>query len=199
MAWISVHEETMKREALRIASILNCSQNEAIGIILRLLLWADNNTAVSKDDLTAALSVGRRKRLRANDIVDALIACGWIDAELRVTDLNKNTGTNVRVKKSYSNAFSEFWAAYPRKEGKGMAYREYSARQQEGYTSEELLTAAKNYAIMCASEHREMKYIKLAKTFLGESAPFLDYVDAASGKGKSSRTSEDDFEGLPSS
>lgn len=68
---------------------------------------------------------------------------------------------------------------YPRKEGKGEAYKKYKARLNDGYTEQELIMAAENYARRCATEHTEIKYIKHAKTFLSDSTPFLDYLPKA--------------------
>ena len=76
----------------------------------------------------------------------------------------------------YIPAFEEFWKSYPRKVGKGEAYKKYQARLRDGYSEEELLEAAINYAAKCASEKTEDKYIKHAKTFLSDTLPFTDYI-----------------------
>ena len=73
-------------------------------------------------------------------------------------------------------AFEEFWKVYPRKEGKGEAYKKYKARLKDGYSDAELLEAATNYAGRCARERTEKKYIKMAKTFLSDTLPFVDYI-----------------------
>jgi hypothetical protein len=76
----------------------------------------------------------------------------------------------------YTPDFDVFWNTYPRKEEKGNAYKKYMARTKEGYSPEELLEAAKNYAIQCRRLGTEKKYIKHPKTFLSDSRPFLDYL-----------------------
>lgn len=76
----------------------------------------------------------------------------------------------------YTPDFEVFWDAYPRKADKGMAYKKYKARINDGYSSAELLEAAKNYALQCKQQNTEKLYIKHAKTFLGDSTPFLDYL-----------------------
>lgn len=76
----------------------------------------------------------------------------------------------------YAPEFETFWRAYPRKNDKGQAYRKYQARLNDGYRPEELLMAAERYAAECRRAKTEMRFIKHAKTFLGDSAPFLDYL-----------------------
>lgn len=77
---------------------------------------------------------------------------------------------------TYKPAFEEFWDAYPRKEGKGEAYKKYNARLKDGWSETDLLRAAKNYAFVIKRNHTEKQYIKHAKTFLSESTPFTDYI-----------------------
>lgn len=76
----------------------------------------------------------------------------------------------------YSTDFDEFWSVYPRNVDKGNAFKKYQARTKEGYSPEELLTAAKNYALQCKRSGTEQKYIKHAATFLSDARPFLDYL-----------------------
>ena len=77
---------------------------------------------------------------------------------------------------NYSTDFEEFWSIYPRKVDKAQAYKKYKARLEDGFSHEQLLKAAKNYADQCRRDRTEDKYIKHGKTFLGESTPFLDYL-----------------------
>ena len=79
-------------------------------------------------------------------------------------------------KTEYSLQFKEMWEIYPKKRDKGQAYRQYQARIRDGYTAEEILTAVQNYADECRRTHRDEKYIKHAKTFLGAATPFEDYL-----------------------
>lgn len=76
----------------------------------------------------------------------------------------------------YTPAFDLFWDAYPRKIGKGEAYKKYKTRRRDGYSDEELLEAAKAYAIQCRKLKTEKEFIKHPKTFLSDSLPFLDYL-----------------------
>ena len=76
----------------------------------------------------------------------------------------------------YTPAFEQFWAAYPRKDEKANAYKKYKARLNDGFSEEELLRAAMAYAEQCKKLQTEKHYIKLGKTFLSESTPFVDFL-----------------------
>lgn len=76
----------------------------------------------------------------------------------------------------YSVGFEAFWKTYPRKIGKGEAYKKYLARIKSGFSEEELLLAAQNYALQCKRLKTENMYIKHPKTFLSDSTPFIDYL-----------------------
>ena len=76
----------------------------------------------------------------------------------------------------YTPAFEQFWEAYPRKDEKANAYKKYKARLNDGFSEEELLRAAMAYAAQCKKLQTEKHYIKLAKTFLSESTPFVDFL-----------------------
>lgn len=77
---------------------------------------------------------------------------------------------------NYSVHFESFWNAYPRKKEKAKAYKCYNARLNDGYSEEELLTAATEYAKECKERKTEERYIKLGSTFLSASTPFVDYL-----------------------
>lgn len=88
----------------------------------------------------------------------------------------------------YSTDFEELWKAYPRKADKASAYKKYRARINDGFPHEQLLYAVSEYAAQCKRDHTEEKYIKHAKTFLGDATPFLDFVK----KPEEHRTARDD-------
>lgn len=77
---------------------------------------------------------------------------------------------------SYSSSFEKMWEIYPRKIGKGEAYKKYKARLNDGWSEDELFEAVKKYANKVSKEKTEQKYIKHAKTFFSESTPFTDYL-----------------------
>lgn len=76
----------------------------------------------------------------------------------------------------YAPAFENWWKEYPRHIGKGEAYKKYQARRKDGFSDEELLEAAKSYALVCKKQKTDSQYIKHPKTFLSDNFPFLDYL-----------------------
>ena len=237
MAWISVHERIIGGKLRTLARELKVSQNEAIGILIRLWLWGLNNTdrdgkiiSAGKDDIAEILSIGLAPKKDPEEVVEKLIETGWIDAvegELYIHDweeqreywfkyqdkkakdaerkrieraakkaLQENQPSQVENKEEkepdpinpippppkiepkskYESNFEEFWKEYPRKEGKGEAYKKYKARLKDGFSEHELLCAAKNYAYICKKNKTEQKYIKHGKTFLSDTTPFIDYL-----------------------
>lgn len=246
MAWISVHEQVIGGKLRNLAKEIGCSQNEALGLLIRLWLWGINNAnkegfivGADKADVADILNIGIDKRYASDVVVEAMINTGWIDIanglyihdweewqeqwykaiglrerdaarkreERKRSRLQNDAGRRIdaisqepepaaaplpavedspipenpeKPKRTAAEertpAFEEFWKVYPRKEGKGEAYKKYKARLKDGYSEEELLEAATNYAGRCARERTEKKYIKMAKTFLSDSLPFVDYI-----------------------
>ena len=76
----------------------------------------------------------------------------------------------------YTVEFEQFWKIYPRKIDKGMAYKKYQARRKDGFSDEQLIAAATNYAAQCRKQKTEKQYIKHPKTFLSDTMPFLDFL-----------------------
>lgn len=82
----------------------------------------------------------------------------------------------VPEEQKYTVEFEQFWKVYPRKVDKGMAYKKYQARRKDGFSDDQLIAAATNYAARCKSERTETKFIKHPKTFLSDSMPFMDFL-----------------------
>jgi hypothetical protein len=76
----------------------------------------------------------------------------------------------------YTPGFEEVWKLYPRKEDKGDAYREYSRRLSDGYSPEELKTAAQRYADACKAKGTPKQYTKKGRTFFSVGGSFEDYL-----------------------
>lgn len=76
----------------------------------------------------------------------------------------------------HGKEFEEFWSIYPKKVDKGEAFKKYKARRNDGYSAEEILEAAKAYKAECERKHTDRQYIKHAKTFLGPSLSFTEYI-----------------------
>lgn len=248
MAWISVHEQVLGGKLRSLAKEIGCSQNEALGMLVRLWLWGINNADkegliswADKDDIAEVLNIGIDKKYDPKDVVDAMVATNWIDIDnglyihdweewqeqwykaiqvrekdaarkreerrlKRLAEKEKSenqpepkkesnekgmeeilpkprlTTSSAQAEKGktqtspYPKEFEKFWAVYPRKVGKGEAYKKYNARLNDGWSEAELLEAATNYAAKVNREKTESKYIKHAKTFLSDSTPFTDYI-----------------------
>lgn len=247
MAWISVHEQVIGGKLRSLAKEIGCSQNEALGLLIRLWLWGINNAdkegriiGAVKGDVAEVLTIGIDGRYSPDKVVDALVSTSWIDIDgdlyihdweewqeqwykaiqVRERDAARKREERRRVREAkiaksaipteipkeeppekkgmeavlpvpkliiphnedqksqsaatYSKDFEEFWRVYPRKVGKGDAYKKYKARLNDGWSEDELLEAARHYANRVVREKTEQKYIKHAKTFLSDSTPFID-------------------------
>lgn len=90
---------------------------------------------------------------------------------------DQEMNTEKPKRNDYPDDFEAFWAEYPKKADKGMAYKKYQARIKSGFSPEELRLAARNYRMECERRHTDSQYIKHAKTFLGDATPFMDYIE----------------------
>lgn len=88
-----------------------------------------------------------------------------------------------RTEPAYTMEFEEFWKHYPRKVDKGAAFKQFNVRLKEGHTAHDLCLAALRYGNKCRLQHTEESYIKHAKTFLGATKPFLEFLQAAGPQG----------------
>ena len=123
-------------------------------------------------------SAAERQRRSREKRKNEQIASRKTSTELLNPNSNKRGTTNsvVNSESEYTSAFTEFWEAYPKKIGKGEAYKKYKARRNDGYSDEELLSAAKNYAFQVKKQKTDKQYIKHPKTFLSDALPFLDFI-----------------------
>ena len=77
----------------------------------------------------------------------------------------------------YTNAFLDFWDAYPRKTDKRRAWRVWKTRLKEKHAAQEMIQASLNYAAYCESHGTSAEFIKHPGTFLGPDKPFVEYID----------------------
>ena len=94
-----------------------------------------------------------------------------------ITTIEEREERKKERNNKYTCAFEEFWQAYPRKKDKGNAFKKFNARLNNGFSEEELIGAAKNYAAECQKNQTEEKYIKHPATFLSDSLPFQEYLE----------------------
>lgn len=92
-------------------------------------------------------------------------------AQLKAENRPKKQASN-----EYTPEFESFWKEYPRKVDKGAAWKSWKARIKEGESPQNMRFAAIQYAMDCRRLHREPEYIKHAKTFLGETRAYKDYL-----------------------
>lgn len=76
----------------------------------------------------------------------------------------------------YSPEFDAFWALFPRKIDKQAAYKAWLARLKGGAPVADLIAAAEHYAAFHAETGTETAFLKHAKTFLGPSRPYEEWV-----------------------
>lgn len=76
----------------------------------------------------------------------------------------------------YSEDFETFWTAYPRKKEKAAAWKAWQTRIKDGVQPLDLITAANHYSSDCVRNHTEPRFIKHAKSFLGPTRPFEDWI-----------------------
>ena len=100
--------------------------------------------------------------------------------------INQKKTKQKKSESCYSNDFESFWEVYPRKSDKGTAYKKYLTRLKDGWSPEQLLTAAKKYRAQIIANRTDQKYIKLCKTFLSDTTPFADYLTKTERQGVSS-------------
>lgn len=250
MLFIAVDQNLNGGKLRVLAKTLDCSENEARGILINLWIWGISNCrpdgyiiGAEKCDVADALKRGLSDGLTPAFVVDTLITLNWLESRedglyihdweewnqipveyyaLIDKEQNRKKANAERVKKhrnskkgadesgqtgnegsgeetknsGYSSTFEEFWKAYPRKVDKGQAYKKYQARLKDGFTPDELLEAAMNYAKQCTKERTEQKFIKHAKTFLGDSTPFIEYISKRHETEKKAFDENDPYKGL---
>ena len=113
-----------------------------------------------------------------------------IDKDIYINNkyISEKKKTYKRKRKNYATEFECFWEVYPRKADKGEAYKKYLTRLKDGWSPEQLLTAAKKYKAQIIANRTDQKYIKLCKTFLSDTTPFADYLTKTERQGVSSDT-----------
>jgi hypothetical protein len=84
---------------------------------------------------------------------------------------------NSRTRNDYTPEFEEFWSCYPRIKEKARAFKSWNARVRDGTSSDQMITAAQNYAKECKILGTEERFIKLAATFIGPNKPFEEYIN----------------------
>ena len=109
--WIPVYENVIGPKLRWCGNILKCSDGEVLGILNFLWMWGRHNTEDSglilhanKSDIARwILLQNRNSTLDANEVVDALVECGWIDEvgdELYIHDWDVWQSAWIKLKKT---------------------------------------------------------------------------------------------------
>ena len=143
-------------------------------------MLADNDIAIDKDiDIYKYIYKDNKDIYIDKDIAKDK------DIYINNNDILKKKKTYKRKRKNYATEFECFWEVYPRKADKGEAYKKYLTRLNDGWSPEQLLTAAKKYRAQIVANRTDQKYIKLCKTFLSDTTPFADYLTKTERQGVS--------------
>lgn len=84
-----------------------------------------------------------------------------------------NTTTNKKTNTAYTDSFEKFWALYPKKKEKQVAYKTFLKLMKNKVDVNVILDCTKQYNL--SVKGTEEKYIKNASTFLNEDR-YLDYM-----------------------
>ncbi len=75
------------------------------------------------------------------------------------------------------NDFDQFWAYYPRPIGRKKTAAAWQKRLQENVSPQDLINAAKHYALYCRKMQTQPCFIKHPANFLGSDRGFEDYIN----------------------
>lgn len=86
--WISVHKEVIGTKLRLLAKKIGGSQNEALGILVRLWLWAMTEAdrdgslkCADKTDIAGVLANGLAENISPDNVVDSLVETEWLEFE----------------------------------------------------------------------------------------------------------------------
>ena len=88
----------------------------------------------------------------------------------------------VKNTRPFEDDFEQAWREYPKKAGKGQAFRAYQSRRRAGRDPQLLFTATCNYAKWVKAQGTKDRYIKHGSTFFGPDEPWTDYLEDTLGR-----------------
>ena len=84
--WVCVHDNVFGSKSRKLAGMIGCSQDEAVGLLVRLWIWGLNNCDRDGQVMYADISTisdvlvqGLSKDLSPEEIVNCLIDCEYLD------------------------------------------------------------------------------------------------------------------------
>lgn len=88
MAWVKVYEAVIGPKLRTLANDIGCSQNEALGVLVRLWVWGIRNVNAageiiggSEADIEAVIQTGLDNRYSSKTVIRAMKDSGWLDVE----------------------------------------------------------------------------------------------------------------------
>lgn len=122
------------------------------------------------------MQVARESRVRAKEPPNGNGSSSDVRANNNRTSPNPHPQPPSASSKHLPDAdFDEFWQAYPRHVAKKSAQKAWRTRIKAGRTPEELIRAAKNYAIVKRGTDQE--FIMYPSTFLGPQERYEDFLE----------------------
>lgn len=136
-----------------------------------LIFFKHAHRAADISRKTLMSAIGKLEILKAIQLPGGI--CTDSVRDLCSTEQN-STIQNRTNNNAHAEAFALFWAAYPRKVGKGKAGKSYQRLIESGLSSDEISKALSHYLVYLRRERVEAKFIKHGPTFLNEAKDWLD-------------------------
>lgn len=138
--------------------------------------WRSYYNRYIREKESHAERMRRYRSKKSGKDVSSDVLSEQINAEQSAEEKPEKMSRKEEQEAKHGKDFEEFWDVYPKKVDKGEAFKKYKARRNDGYSAEEILEAAKAYKAECERKHTDKQYIKHAKTFLGPSLSFTEYI-----------------------
>ena len=101
MAWIEVHQGLREhRKTYACAEMLRINRVVMVGTLVSLWLWALDNAQDGSLDGISNLTIARVcdwPEKKANDLISALVECGWLDKDGDILRIHDWTDYAVRL------------------------------------------------------------------------------------------------------
>ncbi len=136
-----------------------------------------NDNSLSTHGVVIEDSIPKEKKRKEIEVEEKIKENMCVDAPAENSS-NSDEGAqdDSSGKGEYTTDFEKFWSYYPRTKEKKAAYKAWNTRLKDRASPKDLISASCNYAEECRLKGTQVQYIKLAKTFLGPSKPYEEYI-----------------------
>jgi len=118
--------------------------------------------------------------LVSTDVVSTdVVSTDVVNTDVVNAPSDKETDQKNEDKPVYTDEFNKMWDVYPRQISRKKAMKAWNKRVKEGHSTNDMLSAARNYASEAKKQRTEIKYLQHPSTFFGPDEPFTDYVSSA--------------------